>query len=129
VLGLADPLAGLVVDDVLRRFSTNAAVAKRAYAAFVDTGVDKGLETPHPLVAGTPAFSTSALDQAGCRTTEVIRVERATRSLHQYADESSCRNEAIRRAHGSGAYSLAAIARHFRLHYSTVSKICRTGRA
>src|SRR5204862_7980645 len=86
ILGLAEPLVGLAIDDVLRRFSADLGDARRAYAAFVDAGPDEGLRTPHPLVAGPPTFAAGALDLTKCRTTEVTRAERAKRSLAQYAN-------------------------------------------
>ena len=46
----------------------------------------------------------------------------AVRSLAEYQAGATHPREAMARAHASGAYSLAAIARHFGVHYSTVSR-------
>jgi putative transposase len=46
-------------------------------------------------------------------------------SLHQIESEAPNRNEAIRRAYATGAYTLAQIGAHFGLHYATISRIAR----
>ena len=125
MLGLAEAPRALATDVVLMRFSLNPTNARTAYAAFVDRGADESLDSPHPLITGGPGFAATALDRITCETTEVSRAQRARRSLAQYRRDSPNRDEAIRRAYDSGAYSLADIARHFDLHYSTVSRICR----
>ena len=46
----------------------------------------------------------------------------AARSFAEYQAGAMHRGEAMARAYASGAYSLAAIAGHFGVHYSTVSR-------
>jgi hypothetical protein len=45
--------------------------------------------------------------------------------LRQIEAETANRNEAIRRAYATGAYTLGEIGAHFGLHYATISRIAR----
>ena len=45
--------------------------------------------------------------------------------LKHYEQAADDRDEAIRAAYASGAYTLKAIGEHFGLHYATVSRIAR----
>jgi len=98
-----------------------------AYRRFIAEGTvaDKSPTTSHPLILGSDSFVETVLARAAAGDLEVPRAQRA-RSLAHYARGARSRDEAIRRVHASGAYSLKAIGRHFGLHYSTISHICRT---
>ena len=50
---------------------------------------------------------------------------RPPESLRQYAQSHGDRDEAITAAYASGGYSMKAIADHFGLHYSMVSRIVK----
>jgi broad specificity phosphatase PhoE len=59
--------------------------------------------------------------------TEIPRAQRRAlaRSLAEYADAHP-RNEAIALAYLSEQHTMAAIAQHFDLHYTTVSRLVKT---
>jgi DNA invertase Pin-like site-specific DNA recombinase len=104
-------------------------MARAQYARFV--AVDGAIQHDgwmHPIVAGSDQFAKEA-SRGQAHSTEVPRTHRATHSLGQYQRQTNNRNEAIRLAYASGVYSLAEIARHFGLHYSTVSRVCRAAEA
>ena len=63
-------------------------------------------------------------------STEIPRVQRQRRPDRWRATpaESPTRHDAMVRAYATGAYSMARIARHFGVHYSTVSRILKRGR-
>ena len=48
-----------------------------------------------------------------------------TSCLCEYASGAATRDEAIRVAYRSGGYTMQAIAAHFGVHYSTVSRAVR----
>jgi hypothetical protein len=130
MLGAAPALPCLALNWVLGLFGRDTGAAVRGYVRFVSSGTDElaGKEgAVNPVVVGSESFVTELVEQANCLTPEVPRLQRATRSLSQYAQESRDRNGAIRLAYESGCYSLSAIARHFGLHYTTVSRIVREG--
>ncbi|MCP4991237.1 MAG: addiction module toxin RelE, partial [Colwellia sp.] len=51
------------------------------------------------------------------------QVRRSAEPLANYQDKYANRNEAICQAYLTGAYTLARLAEHFSLHYSTISRI------
>jgi len=56
---------------------------------------------------------------------EFTRETRPAPSLDSISSSSPDRNEAIRRAYASTAYSLTEIAKYFDIHISTASRIAR----
>jgi putative transposase len=126
ILGLSAVPPCLAVDDLLRHFGRSRAAARRRYQNFVGTGSSVSEDGwLHPTVAGSDAFVATVVESKGQTGTEVPRPQRAVGSLTSYFRFAGERDEAIRLAYESGAYSMAEIARHFGLHYSTVSRICR----
>jgi hypothetical protein len=120
-------IACLDVSYVLRQFSDALDQARTGYAAFVaaaDPAASARGPAGHPLVSGTETFVTHVLDLVPTPAPEIPRPQRASLTLAQHERQSASRNDAIRRAYATGDYSLAAIGRHFGLHYSTVSRIC-----
>jgi AraC-like DNA-binding protein len=114
------------VSYVLRQFSEAPDQARTGYAAFVaafDPAATATGPSEHPSVSGTETFIARVLDQVPTPAPEVP--QRARPTLAQHEKQSVGRNDAMKRAYATGNYSLAAIARHFGLHYSTVSRICR----
>ena len=76
-----------------------------------------------PAILGDDNFIARVVSGADLPSVEVRRAERAWKSLEHYAREAASRNEAIRAAYASGNYSQADIARHFGVHYSSVSRV------
>jgi hypothetical protein len=121
----------LAAAELLALFSSNRAEARRRYATFVASGVN--LPAPAWTTAcgtflGDDDFVAAAVQQATTPSREVPRAHRAWRSLGHFERTLTSRNDAIRMAYASGTYTLAEIARHFGLHYATVSRIARSDR-
>jgi REP element-mobilizing transposase RayT len=113
---------------ILRQFSPNLREARAGYERFVAAGTPASTpsrQSPSVVVAGSESFGLALASHIQGPTVEVPREQRRLRSLREFEQEASSRDEAIRRAHESGSYSYVEIGRHFGLHYSTVSKICR----
>ena len=115
-------------DWLLSQFGTDRASAVKAYQRFVLAG--RGLHSPlmqtrHQLLLGDDSF----VDQySQTRQPDELReLSRAHRrllakSLNEYEESSSNRDEAMCAAYLSGAYTMAEIGRHFGVHYMTVSR-------
>ncbi len=137
--GLESPPSWLQMAPVLERFSEDTARAAQHYRQFVHAGV--ALSSPWSqlrgqILLGTDQFAerlrTTLAQQA--ISSEVPRAERfATRpTLKTVLPPAQLghrvkRNAAILEAYRIHGYSLAAIARHTGLHYSTVSRIAKDG--
>jgi hypothetical protein len=113
---------------VLSGFGTDPERAQAAYVRFVEAALPQavgGGPSENPIVRGTDEYSARVVQQVSEPSREVPRRQRTGHSLSHYEETTATRDEAIRLAWATGCYSQAAIARHFGLHYSTVSKICR----
>lgn len=126
VMGTVAPLPRLAVADTLSLFGTNRGAARRAYARFVADGLKafdpKGTVSAQ-IFLGDEAFVDRATRRATSPSREVPRAQRQWRTLSQYEREAANRDEAIRAAYASGAYTLAQIREHFGAHYASVSRI------
>jgi REP element-mobilizing transposase RayT len=129
LLGQSPAIGGLDVAYVLRQFDGNLAHARAGYVTFVAAGAPSdalGEDKAHPVIWGSSTFVADTHGEAPS-SIEIPRLQRARLTLVQHEEQSQNRDAAIRSAYATGHYSLTAIGRHFGLHYSTVSKICRTG--
>lgn len=125
-MGKAAAPAGLAVAETLVMFSQDRGVARRAFARFVAEGTQAQLpETTRQAFLGGDDFVERMAARAKPASSEVPRRQRAVRSLKHYEQAAGDRDEAIRAAYASGAYTLKAIGEHFGLHYATVSRIAR----
>ncbi len=122
----------LTTDWVLAQFAVRRGVARRKYRAFVGEGA--GAPSPweglgHPLFLGGEDFIEGLLERLGGAggLDEVPRAQRrrTPQPLAVHQTGTADPHEAMARAYASGDYSLAAIARHFGVHYSTVSRVVR----
>jgi hypothetical protein len=115
------------VDRTLSLFGTERAPARSAFARFVTEGVGQAFEPDVQAQSflGDEAFIAKVANQAELVSPEVPRRQRLARSLRQIEAETANRNEAIRRAYATGAYTLGEIGAHFGLHYATISRIAR----
>lgn len=136
-MGLTDCPGWLNTDWLLSHFGRHRAVAQRHYADFVAEGVC--LLSPWSAVRGQVLLGSEAfvekmrplLEQKD----ELKEIPRAQRLLHRPSlmvlftkviqGDKVLRDEAIRKAYLNYGYSMAAIARHAEVHYSTVSKIIK----
>ena len=121
----------LQTDFILSQFSAQRARAIAKYSAFVHEG--KGLpsvweQLQGQIYLGSEAFveKMQALIDRRPAQTEIPRAQRRalTRALSEFAEQHD-RNEAIALAYLSGQHTMAAIAAHFGVHYTTVSRLVR----
>lgn len=136
-MGLAGLPGWLETDWVLGQFAKTRAAARRRYAEFVAEG--EGLPSPWPAVRGQALLGPEAfvekmrpLLEGLCDLKEIPRTQRL---LHRPSLENvfsnvaqgdkALRNEAIKKAFLDHGYSMATIARHAKVHYSTVSKVIK----
>ena len=132
----------LAVRDLLALFAAEPEAAARIYAGFVAEGASgstSGSAAGHAtglwdrlegqIYLGAAGFAEAMRAQMGAKgaATEVPRVQREAppRPLPAFARRYPDRREAMARAHLGGGYSQAAVARHFGVHYSTVSRAAR----
>jgi putative transposase len=128
LIGQAPAPTWLAVAETLAMFAGQPAAARRAYARFVAEGIKAG----DPLQAvkgqvflGNAAFVAKAKKMAAIGWREKPQRQRGSISLAGFERESADRNDAIRAAYASGAYSLQAIGDHFGLHLATISRLAR----
>jgi putative transposase len=121
----------LHVDFVLSQFSLQRARAIAHYVAFVLEGA--GLPSVWSQLRGQVYFGSEAF-VSGMQAlvdkkpvlTEIPRAQRRalTHALSDFADNHP-RNEAIALAYLSGQHTMASIAKHFGVHYTTVSRLVK----
>lgn len=130
VMGLDDAPDWLAAASTLQLFHRRTGPARQEYARFVAEGAgapDPTLQIRHQLYLGGDSFIEKVAGKASPKrlSREVPRVQRAVKTLPAYSKDAKTRDEAIRRAYDSGAYTLSDIGRHFDLHYTTVSRLAR----
>ncbi|MFN4764717.1 helix-turn-helix domain-containing protein, partial [Gillisia sp. Q332] len=87
----------------------------------------------HQVFLGSEAFVTAMRERAKAEAAgrgNLAEIPKAQWQappppLETFAAEAASRDEAMARAYLSGAYSQVSIARHFAVHYSTVSRAVR----
>lgn len=121
----------LQVDFVLSQFASKRARAIAKYVDFVHEGArlpSVWSQLQGQVYLGSQAFveKMQLLVDQKPELTEVPRAQRRAlqRALSDYAGRHE-RNEAIALAYLSGRHTMAAIASHFGLHYTTVSRLVR----
>jgi hypothetical protein len=122
-------------DLILSQFSRQRSRAIARYVAFVREG--KGLpsvwnQLQGQVFLGSEAFveKMQAMIDKRPTMTEVPRAQRRAlvQDLAHFAQKYE-RNEAIARAYLSGRHTMAAIAKYFDIHYTTVSRLVRAHEA
>lgn len=137
IVGSQPAPAWLTIDWVLSQFDSRRTMARRKYAEFVAQG--QNLSSPWPALKGQVLLgSVQFIEQmqpllAGSR--DIKEVPRDQRLTHRpdlatlfpihICEDKQARDEAIRRAYLECGYTMAAIARETKIHYSTVSKIIK----
>jgi REP element-mobilizing transposase RayT len=121
----------LQVDFVLAQFSTVRARAISKYISFVHDGSklpSVWSRLQGQIYLGSEAFvnKMQALVDKKPSLAEIPRAQRRAlkRALSEFEREYP-RNEAIALAYLSGRHTMAAIARHFDIHYTTVSRLVK----
>jgi REP element-mobilizing transposase RayT len=124
----------LDVDSALRAFGDDVVTARHACRRLVEDDDAPGdsaaaIGEPVPLDAwASEAYlreATARIAPAGVPA-EIPRRDRPRPDLDALCLTSKTRNEAIRAAHVTGAFTLREIGKHFGLHYSSVSRIVRS---
>ncbi len=136
-VGLIPTPAWLSTDWLLGQFGRQRSTAQQQYAAFVAQG--KGIAAPWAevkgqVLLGKQAFAESLRPMLDAKQA-FTEIPRSQRLLHrpalnrlfarQVQGDKILRDAAIRKAHGEHGYSMAEIARHAGMHYSTISKIIK----
>jgi REP element-mobilizing transposase RayT len=127
----------LSTDWLLGHFDQRRSVARKHYAEFVAQGI--GLASPWAAVQGQVLLGAETFAEKmrplleGKK--ELTEIPRSQRLLHRPSlkklftkdvpGDKVMRDKAIRQAYGECGYSMAAIAKHAEVHYSTVSKIIK----
>ena len=129
--GLAPVPDWLETDWILGQFGSARCEAVARYVRFVHEGAHRPSiwsQLQGQIYLGSEVFvhQMQALIEERPNIEEVPRIQRRplARPLAEYAADYP-RNEAMARAYLSGRYSLVEIARHFGVHYSTVSRVVR----
>ena len=127
VMGQAESLPGLAADRLLSLFGTERTAARTAFARFVAEGVGRVFEpeVQAQCFLGSENFVANVMGMAEPVSAEVPRRQRLAPSLPQIEADAAHRDEAIRRAYATGAYTLSEIGAYFGLHYATISRIAR----
>jgi hypothetical protein len=116
---------------ILGQFSCKRGNAIDRYINFVREGVGHPPiwgELKKQIYLGSDQFIDSmlqGLDKDIKAVEEVPRIQRRTlfKSLDEYCNQTSSRNEAIKAAFDSGGYTMKVIGEYFGLHYTSISRI------
>ncbi len=117
------------MDWVLDQIAGDREEACAAYARFVDEGAGVKLwsQCRQQIFLGRQGFVERVLRRRGVSrlSQEIPKVQRRlpAKSLVEYQADTPSRNDAIREAWASQAYTLREIGARFGLHYGTVSRI------
>ncbi|MEZ5627392.1 MAG: transposase [Rhodocyclaceae bacterium] len=137
MVGRAGVPAWLETDWLLGQFGKQRRRAQMRYAAFVDEGVGRpGIWAAlrHQGLLGSDDFVARLHAQLRERRPEALQeVSRAQRrmlapplqALPAAYGSRALRDEAMAAAYATGAYSMQAVADHFGVHYSTVSRVVK----
>lgn len=130
VMGKAPVPAWLAADETLSLFHAKRGPARRAFARFVQDGVNADSpfdQMPRQGFLGSEAFIKNVLNKLDDSpiSAEVPKRQRPAQSLEQLTRSAQDRDSAIREAYRTGAYTLTEIAGHFGIHLSTASRIAR----
>jgi REP element-mobilizing transposase RayT len=132
LMGQSRAIRGLDVSKVLSCFGSTPELARAAFERFIDEGVGRRplwSNLVGQIFLGEPTFVERMQDigLAGGASNEVPRSQRRRRamSLAEYQRRHRDRDRAMASAYASGQYTMQAIARHFGVHYVTVSRAVR----
>ncbi len=125
--GLAEPVPGLAMDNLLAEFGKRKKRASERFAEYIKQGIGQGSpwgQVQRQILLGSDDFVAS---MQGLMTIEAKRkpkIERPTlKKIFARVKDRGARNEAIRKANREYLYRLHEIGSFVGLHLSTVSKI------
>jgi putative transposase len=118
----------LMVKATLARFNADPEIARSAYERFIAAATDDypAPNPDNPLIIGDDEFVQRVTAGRPQPSPEVPRPETVTTPLRVFRSRAQ-KQAAIRDAFATRTYSQAEIARHFGVHYSTVSRILARG--
>lgn len=134
VAGMAPGPDWLAADALLVLFGPTRAQARKEYARFVADGGGGSsvwVDLRQQIYLGPDSFVESTQRQfTEDAVTDLVEVPRAQRrparpTLESYAVATPACRTAMARAFLDGGYTLAEVARHFSVHYATVSRAVR----
>ena len=129
----------LSTDWILAHFGRSSGVAQRKYAEFVAAGIAQSsplLKVKSQILLGSSAFikkmKQRLLSSGDIKKNSRDKKRQKRPSLNslftvKIRKEKSLRNEAIKRAYQEYGYTMAAIADAAQIHFSTVSKVIKSG--
>lgn len=122
----------LSMEWLLSQFATSQAAARRRYIQFVQAGigaVSPWMDLKQQVYLGSAAFIARQQRRlvSSPDLSEIPRAQRRPppKPLSAYAQRHRDPRAAMVAAYRSGYYSLAAIARYFGVHYTTVSRVVK----
>lgn len=123
----------LAVEELLARFPGKGREATKQYIRYVFDGIgvkDLWRNVRQQLYLGNDEFVKNVRSFAhNLNDPNIARLQRRepVPSLERITGDSASRDEAIRKAYKTGAYSYSEIGRYFEMHPSSVSRIVRNG--
>ena len=132
VMGTAPAIAGLNVPGLLSQFGPTPGRARAAFRRFVEQGIGQEpiwANLVGQIYLGDERFAERVRKRVPSVKTpeEIPRLQRWGRAapLAAYERRYRDRDEAMAAAYRSGHYTMQVIARHFGVHYATVSRAVR----
>ena len=135
MLGTQDAPSWLSTGALLAQFARSRALARQRYAQFVAEGVNEKSPWDNlkgQIYLGDDRF-VERMQRKLDRQADDINIPRAQRrgpapSLAHIQRTYKDRDRAILKAHDTGRYSYTEIGVHFKVHFTTVGRIVRSGR-
>ncbi len=134
-LGIDPVPSWLDVNTTLRTFSADPALAVAAYRQFVIAGIGEPsplTETKHQVMLGDDLFTAETQQRRSTiefRAVSKLQRRALTMSLAEYQQQAGSRDEAMRNAYHSTAYTMEEIGLHFGVSAKTVSRAIKKHRA
>lgn len=129
--GATTPPIWLCTDWLLSQFGKTRSIAVSAYADFVRAGIKQPSiwnKLNGQIFLGSEAFAQQMQAASGvANLTEIPRAQRRPKALpiSDYQSAANSAQAAMAQAYASGDYTMQEIAKHFGVHYSTVSRAVR----
>jgi hypothetical protein len=125
----------LTTDELLAQFGKRRAVARRKYQQFVEEGMDADSiwkDLKGQIYLGDEDFVERMRGKLGERDEDVniprVQQRGPAPKLSSIRRQHKNRNDAIRAAYETGAYSYQQVAKEFDVHFTTVGRIVRQPR-
>ena len=135
MLGTQEAPSWLSVDALLVQFARSRSLARQRYVKFVAEGVKEKSPWDNlkgQIYLGDERFVARMQRKLGSQPDD-INIALAQRrgpapSLAHFQRTQQDRDQAILKAHDTGHYSYSEIGEHFKVHFTTVGRIVRSGK-